>query len=160
PDVNTPQSTFERFNQFRDDLTYSMGNHTWRFGGDIVYRKVVVTNFVAGFPSFQQGASPASRNVADLLDASGITVIVGNKNGKRIPGTPDNSHRNTRISWYAQDSWRLRPNFTLNYGLRYEVDTHPLNNDLDKPDLARTVLPRGTAPTPIDKNNLAPQVGF
>ena len=160
PDVNTPQSTFERFNQFRDDLTYSMGNHTWRFGGDITYRKVTVTNFVAGFPSFQQIASPASRNINDLLDSAVIQVVVGNKNGKRIPGTPDNSHRNTRVSGYAQDSWRMRPNFTLNYGVRYEVDTHPLNNDLNKPDLARTVLPRGIAPTPIDKNNLAPQLGF
>ncbi|HYM11099.1 MAG TPA: carboxypeptidase regulatory-like domain-containing protein [Bryobacterales bacterium] len=159
PDVNTPQSTFERFNQFRDDLTYSRGRHTWRFGGDLDYRKVTVTNFVAGFPSFVV-ASPASHNVADLLDSAWISVTIGNRNGKRIPGTPDNSHRNTRISWYVQDSWRLRPNFILNYGLRYEVDTHPLDNDLAKPDLAAPLLPRGTAPTPIDKNNFAPQIGF
>ena len=160
PDVNTPQSTFERFSQFRDDLTYTRGNHTYRFGGDIVYRKVTVTNFVAGFPSFQQVQAPAVRTPEGVLDGIVVQVIVGNKNGKRIPATPDNSHRNTRLSWYVHDSWRIVPNFTLNYGVRYEVDTHPLNNDLNKPDLARTFLPGGTAPTPIDKNNFAPQLGF
>jgi hypothetical protein len=45
-----PQSTFEQFSQFRDDLTYSIGNHTYRTGADIVYRKVTVTNYVNGFP--------------------------------------------------------------------------------------------------------------
>jgi hypothetical protein len=52
------------------------------------------------------------------------------------------------------------PNFTVNIGLRYEVDTHPLNNDLSKPAIISTILPRGTAPTPINKKNFAPHLGF
>jgi hypothetical protein len=159
PDSITPQSTFERFGQFRDDITYSTGNHTLRFGADIVRRRVTVTNFVFGFPSMTVVGLP-SRNPDDLLDARIIDVNIGNRNGKRIPGTPDNSHRNTRFSGYASDSWRIRQNFTLNLGLRYEVDSHPINNDLAKPDLARTLLPLGTAPTPINKHNFAPQFGF
>jgi carboxypeptidase family protein len=155
PDNITPQSTFELFNQFRDDLTYAAGRHVLRGGIDVVHYRVRVTNFVAGFPSFNV-VSPASRNPADLLDQPFINVTIGNKNGKRIPGTPDNAHRNTRLSGYAEDTWRLRPNLTLNLGLRYEVDTHPLNNDLDKASLVAPILPRGTAPTPIDKDNLAP----
>lgn len=155
PDNITPQSTFELFNQFRDDLTYAVGRHLLRGGLDVVHYRVRVTNFVAGFPSFNV-VSPASRNPADILDQPFINVTVGNKNGKRIPGTPDNAHRNTRLSGYAEDTWRLRDNLTLNLGLRYEVDTHPLNNDLDKASLVGPILPRGTAPTPIDKNNLAP----
>ena len=159
PDNITPQSTFERFYQLRDDLTYTRGNHTWRGGLDIVYRRVFVTNFVFGFPSLTV-VSPASRNPADILTAKIISFSIGNRNGKRIPGTSDNTHRNTRISWYFADSWRLRPNLTLNLGGRYEVDTHPLNNDLRKPAVAKPLLPRGDAPTPIDKNNFAPQIGF
>ncbi len=159
PDNITPQSTFERFYQFRDDLTYTRGNHTWRGGLDGVYRRVFVTNFVFCAPSITV-VSPASRNIADILNALIVNFGIGNCNGKRIPGTPDNSHRNTRVSWYAADSWRLRPNLTLNLALRYEVDTHPLDNDLRKPDLAGVLLPHGTEPTPIDKNNFAPQIGF
>jgi hypothetical protein len=159
PDNITPQSTFERFYQFRDDLTYTRGNHTWRAGIDVVYRRVFVTNFVFGFPSLTV-VSPASKNPADILNAKLVDFNIGNRNGKRIPGTPDNTHRNTRISWYAADSWRMRRNFTLNLGLRYEVDTHPLNNDLPKPAAAAPLLPDGTAPTPIKKKNFAPQIGF
>lgn len=159
PDNITPQSTFELFGQFRDDLTYSMGNHTWRFGGDVVRRKVTVTNFVFGFPSFNVAVTGAP-DPATLLDLPFTSVSLGNRNGKRIPGTRDNSLRNTRLSWYMTDSWRARPNFTLNYGIRYEADTLPLNNDLNKPDLIRTLLPNGVAPTPINKHNFAPQLGF
>ena len=37
PDSITPQSTFERFYQFRNDLNYAMGNHLIRGGADVVY---------------------------------------------------------------------------------------------------------------------------
>ena len=117
-----------------------------------------VTNFVNGFPQFNV-ISPTSRNPADIINQTFINTTLGNKNGKRIPGTDDNSHRNTRISGYVEDSWRMRPNLMLNYGARYQVDTHPLNNDLDKPALVAPILPDGTAATPIDKNNFAPHGG-
>ncbi len=159
PDNITPQSTFELFSQFRDDLTYAFGAHTIRGGADIVHYRVRVTNFVSGFPSFNV-VSPASRNPADIANQPFINVVVGNKKGIRIPGTDDNAHRNTRISGYLEDSWRLRPNMMVNYGVRYEVDTHPLDNDLKKPALVGPILPNGTEATPIDHNNFAPHAGL
>ena len=65
PDSITPQSTFERFGQFRDDLNYATGRHLIRGGMDVVYYRVSVTNFVNGFPQFNV-VSPASRNPADI----------------------------------------------------------------------------------------------
>src|SRR5215475_6019497 len=159
PDNITPQSTFDRFYQFRDDVTYSDGNHTLRGGADVVRYRVTVTNFVAGFPTFNV-AELASFNPADFINQPFINVTFGNKKGIRIPGTDDNSHRNTRTSFYGQDTWRVLPNLTLNYGLRYQIDSHPLDNDLGKPNLAKTILPRGVEPTPIDKNNVAPSFGL
>jgi carboxypeptidase family protein len=159
PDNITPQSTFELFGQFRDDLTYALGAHTIRGGADIVHYRVRVTNFVSGFPTFTV-ASPASRNPADIANQPYITVVVGNKKGIRIPGTDDNAHRNTRFSGYVEDSWRLRPNLMVNAGLRYEVDNHPLDNDLKKPTIVGPLLPNGTDATPIDHNNFAPHAGL
>ena len=159
PDNITPQSTYELFGQFRDDLTYTAGRHLVRGGVDVVRYRVRVTNFVNGFPSFNV-ISPASLSINDIANQPFINVTLGNKNGKRIPGTPDNAHRNTRISGYVEDTWRLRPNLMLNYGARYEVDTHPLNNDLSKPALVAPLLPHGTAATPVDHNNVAPHGGL
>jgi hypothetical protein len=159
PDNITPQSTFERFYQTRDDQTYSIGKHTLRYGGDVVYRRVQVYNYVSCAPQITV-LSPGSRSPADILNAGLVQFAVGNCKGIRIPGTPDDTHRNTRFSFYGSDNWRLASNFTVSAGLRYELDTHPINNDLPKPDLARTLLPRGTEPSPIDKKNFAPQIGF
>jgi hypothetical protein len=159
PDNITPQSTFERFYQTRDDQTWASGRHTIRYGGDVVYRRVQVYNYVSCVPQITL-LSPGSRAVADILTAGLVQFAVGNCKGIRIPGTPDNTHRNTRFSFYGADNWRLASNLSLNVGLRYEVDTHPINNDLPKPDLAKPLLPRGTAPTPIGKKNFAPQIGL
>ena len=159
PDNITPQSTFERFYQTRDDQTYALSKHTIRYGGDVVYRRVQVYNYVSCAPQIT-AISPSSRNPADLLNAGVVQFSVGNCKGIRIPGTSDDTHRNTRFSFYGADNWRMRSNLNANVGLRYEVDTHPINNDLPKPDLASTLLPRGTAPTPINKRNFAPQAGI
>jgi len=159
PDNITPQSTFERFFQTRDDQTWVRGKHTVRYGGDVVYRKVQVTNYVSCAPQIT-AQSPGSHSQVDILNAGIVQFAVGNCKGIRIPGTPDNSHRNTRLSFYGADNWRLLPNLSLNLGLRYAVDTHPINNDLPKPDLARPLLPRGTDPTPINKKDFAPQIGL
>jgi len=159
PPSSSPQDTSEKFSQFRDDQTYSMGRHTIRYGGDVTYRIVSVHNYVACAPQIM-AISPASRNAADLINAGLVQFTVGNCNGIRIPATPDDSHRNTRLSWYVGDSWRLNSRLTLSAGLHYEYDTHPLNNDLNKPDLVRTLLPNGTAPTAVPAKNFAPQIGI
>lgn len=159
PDSITPQSTFERFYQFRDDLTLVGGRHTLRGGADVVRYRVTVLNFVNGFPQFNV-VSPPTRNPSDISNQTFINTTLGNKKGIRIPGTPDNSHRNTRASFYAEDAWRALPNLTLNFGARYQIDSHPLNNDVGKPTLVGPILPFGLAATPIDKNNFAPTFGL
>ncbi|HEX6190430.1 MAG TPA: carboxypeptidase regulatory-like domain-containing protein [Pyrinomonadaceae bacterium] len=39
-------------------------------------------------------------------------------------GNPGASVSQTDLGVYAQDDWRIRPNFTLSYGLRYEYQTN------------------------------------
>lgn len=46
-----------------------------------------------------------------------------------------------RYSFFGQDTWKVRPNFTLNFGVRYYLE-----NDVD--------------PVPLDKNNVQPRIGF
>lgn len=82
---------------------------------------------------------------------------------------------------FAQDQWRLTPDFTLNYGLRYEVTGHPYSKlgnanfpdtanlygpstELFKPGRLNGVLNptivRGKSAAKTDWNNVAPNIGF
>ena len=49
----------------------------------------------------------------------------------------DDAKSNDRFHFYAQDSWKITPTFTLNYGLGWEHETNVLNYDLPKPRTSR-----------------------
>jgi len=66
-----------------------------------------------------------------------------------VPAPGKSTIKNEDLSLFAQDSWRLRPNFTLNYGLRWEAQIFP------KP----IVAPSKTAYGPLLSNPLFPSDG-
>jgi outer membrane receptor protein involved in Fe transport len=53
---------------------------------------------------------------------------------------------------FAQDDWRLSPNFSLSFGLRYDYDTDGNNPNFDDSPLV--------GPRSADSNNIQPRVGF
>ena len=83
--------------------------------------------------------------VPDSLDApiSGLQAFNVNlptvyQQGFGESGFDSWSHR---YSFYGQDTWKIRPNFTLSYGVRYYLEKDP-------------------DPVPLDKNNVQPRLGF
>lgn len=73
------------------------------------------------------------------------------------------------VSVFAQDAWRIRPNFTLNYGLRYEKQINPESEANNTPvlDLIKnTAFPllgnKGIDPSiiPDSENQFGPRLGF
>lgn len=104
---------------FVDNLNWTRGNHTLKFGaeirpvrlytdrqGGITYTYASINNFLAN----------SLQSVQFLGDLSAPSPFFNNSTGQAL------AKQNYYIG-YAQDEWKIRPNLTLNYGLRYEYYT-------------------------------------
>jgi hypothetical protein len=161
----TPQSTFQERYQFRDDLTKIWGNHTFRFGGD--YERTSINGqFAFAKPARIRLFDPSTPGLtiptteAEFLNypVRDISMGIGND---ILPFASDESDTlNHRIQPYVNDSWKVGPRFTLNLGLAYRYDTNLWNHDLGHPAIIAPLFGKGTAPSPSDKNNWSPRVGF
>lgn len=156
-----PQATDQRRFQLADTVTLVKGAHTIRTGGEWqridagfdlgVFREGMIS-FVQDFPFFDHnGDGRVDDN--DLLFA--VTLRSGKPDESLLIPDADNNH----VAVFVQDDWRLRPDLTLNVGLRYEVDTDVKNisrygeiNPIVQPFLHGT---RGR-----DANNFGPRIGF
>jgi hypothetical protein len=108
--------------QWTDNVTKVKGNHTLKFGGDLRRNRFDQTLFfdVNGDYAYYGGG------VNDTLTAD------GNLFANYLLGLPDfylqgsaqtENVRSTILAFFAQDSWKIKPNLTLNYGLRWELQT-------------------------------------
>jgi len=106
--------------QWADSLTKISGSHTMKFGVDVrrqrfdqfLYYNVNGTfDYYGGGPNDVGAASLYPNYLLGLPDQFG-----------QGSGQIENV-RNTGFYLYAQDSWKIKPNLTLNYGLRWELDT-------------------------------------
>jgi hypothetical protein len=72
----------------------------------------------------------------------------------------DDARHNNRFHLYVQDGWKLRPNFTLNYGLGWEHESNVLNYDLQRPAYLTPIYGSDLSPTKQQWKNFAPAAGF
>jgi hypothetical protein len=112
--------------QVVDNFTWTIGTHSLKFGGEIRhvwYDQIggVVTRGRFGFDGryTQNALLPAGqRGGAAFAD-----FLLGHfNNSEGQVGAPIANFRNNYFALYTQDSWRLRPTITMNYGLRWEYD--------------------------------------
>jgi hypothetical protein len=167
---------------FVDNLTWQKRAHRLRFGTEVEYAPG--TGFwgfcdpgcLAGFsPEFMRGLGiPAAtlgalfptlpttvRNNQDLLNLpfAGGVVGVGDP-GQPPPYNVDKAKVNSRLRFYGQDSWRIKPRLTLNYGLAWNFESTLVNRDLDKPRFLAPLYGSDLSPTENNYNNFSPSGGF
>ena len=160
--------------QILDNFTWNKGRHTIKLGGE--YRRAVIDSFndnlERGLFSFGK-ADPAVLALcpaAPGCDDPGVLTLVSFYQGDTFPlANAGNTRRNTfnnGVSSFAQDDFRLRPNFTLNFGLRWEYfgplgESHNLLSNLGSDGNLALVGTRGLDGIyKRDLNNLGPRVGF
>ncbi|MDQ3712570.1 MAG: TonB-dependent receptor [Acidobacteriota bacterium] len=203
-----PQGRSSRQLTFRDDVNYTIGKHSLRFGGQLEKQKIVSYNDFGTTPTFffsttantrtpslTSGLFPGGISATERARANTLRYFLGGiigsgsiqANSTSSTSGPIVGARNTEdlrydvYGFYASDQWRVSPQLTLNFGLRYDRFTAINNPDLIflEPvipagvDVRTAILnPNGTydfVGTSIgqpgklfnpDKNNFAPQFSF
>jgi carboxypeptidase family protein len=132
---------------FVDDISWVRGNHTWGIGGNV---RLITNNRISTGASFDDAViNPSFYNASgavllrpfsdfesgsDVRDALASVIgrysqysanLVYDASGQlQQVGTPTNRAFATQeYETYIQDSWRMRPNFTFNYGVRWSTST-------------------------------------
>ena len=149
PDPNAPQSQSQNTYQGTDNLTWTKGNHTFKFGED--FRRYIAPQ---SFTQRLRGDYEYSTLETYLLD------IAPDVFGERTLGEPRYYGNQTATYTYAQDTWRMRPNLSVNLGLRYEYTTPPLSAQTQTLNAISNVPGVLTFNNPgAQKNAFAPRVG-
>jgi hypothetical protein len=151
--------------QYLDSLSYTHGHHTFKVGGNIIFRQVdfFQADYRAkGFFFIQgNGADYTGYEVSELLAAFVDNYSIANPLGFY-------KTRSTESGYFVQDDWKVNNRLTLNLGLRYDFYTYPYEeaNRQSNFDLASGSLKvaavggssRSLINTP--KTNFAPRIGF
>src|SRR5262249_40165020 len=135
----TPQITIQKRNQVRDDLSWTWHDHTFRFG--INYERTAISGqFAFAKPARIRIYGPAFTGATlateeDFLDAPVRDISMGVGNDLLPFDDPNGATVNHRIQPYFNDSWKIHPRFTLNYGVQYRYDSNLYNTTLPRPQV-------------------------
>jgi len=155
--------TTHRSREIRDDLTISLGRHTWKAGGDFQSLSFEGDNRPAiGTWTFRTDQPFDPTNLAAFVPVPG-SVQQFTANLLKLPRYSPNA----MWSVYGQDEWRPVTNLTLTLGLRYDRqirvfnETLDFNNPKDFPTTGTNLeLPFVDLESRGDKNNWGPRAGL
>lgn len=109
--------------QWADNYSRIIGSHSLKFGGDVRYQtfdQFLIFDINGDF-TFNNTSSTAASTVG--FDNALPNFLLGLPSGY-TQGSPQHELiRSTSVYLFAQDSWKIKPNVTLNYGVRWELNT-------------------------------------
>jgi hypothetical protein len=168
--ITGPQNTYQNDYQASYSLAMTRGRHNVKFGAELDRQQMNLILGIATNGFFVFAPFPASDSFASFLLGQPVIFFQGG-------GDFNRGLRKWIVAGYAQDEWRATPHLTINYGLRYEVNTPytdirnrmnawaPGQQSKVMPDAPTGLLfpgdpgvPAGIAP--IDYHEFMPRVGF
>ncbi|HEX7317337.1 MAG TPA: carboxypeptidase regulatory-like domain-containing protein [Pyrinomonadaceae bacterium] len=137
----------QRYN-LNDILYWTKGNMTWKFGADLSQARLAVTPFFAASGGRYTFRRVQTSNNRSATAANGgipfASLLIGTPNVVDVrPLLLDYAYRWNSGAAFVQNDWKVKPNLTLNLGMRYSLQ-YPRTEDHDlqgtfRPELAQTV---------------------
>lgn len=146
-------------NQFQNNLTWTRGNHVFKFGGGVNW--IDDTRRSSQFARYTFAGSTPAQAIANYNSARTGVLQAGNSctgaparcyvNFVEAFGDPDIEYNSTFFNFFVQDDWKVTRKLKLNYGVRYDLYNIP-EAFSDSPFTASQNFK-------VDKNNFAPRLG-
>ncbi len=140
---NCPLTESEQQFQWVTNWTKMHGNHQFKFGADFRYAQNLRVPSDAGRTGdytfdYRTTSGGATGGVGGL---DWGTFLLGDvtQMSRYVSTSLDAAERQHRMFYYGQDTWRMTPKLTLNYGLRWEVYFPEYVNGKDKGGFANLV---------------------
>ncbi|HZY74185.1 MAG TPA: TonB-dependent receptor, partial [Edaphobacter sp.] len=169
---NLPQQTKLQRYQLREALTWSLGRHTLRLGGEFqhYFARGEINVFGSGTAILTSDFGFADLNGDGVVNDLDIPLAVALKSSAPVVPVPIPHVFDSYLAFYVQDDWRVNPRLTLNLGLRWEYDSNLTGNSSEH-DPCPSLTEEPTKPctwmaniVDLKKNpdtkNFAPRVGF
>ncbi len=183
--ATSPQSRLLRRHTFADNVSSQKGTHSLKYGGYWEYQKGTGSYAYAqpaamelwspelvqqynqklqteGFGAYQIQIPSSFTTMQQLLQlpVDAFTIGVGNPTQPPLFQRGNANHDN-QFHFYGEDTWKIRPNFSLNYGLAWSYESNALNFDLSKPAYLEPVLgANGIGPEQHSPHDFSPMLGF
>lgn len=155
----SPQESPVRQFQWSDTVHHDSGSHALKFGADVLVDRIrffFAQNF-SGSYTFNSLES-FGRSLSAQPQPLPSDLYVQAFSGVGAHGVTTHPNFNS-IAAFVEDAWRVRPSFTLNLGLRYDLQI------IEKPSVrnpSQGLLNAGldTSALPTDKYSFAPRIGI
>jgi carboxypeptidase family protein len=163
------QRTEQRY-QFTDNFSWTIGRHNTKFGFDFNYLPIdaiFTVNYggVYDFGGVQASTlgfvNPNPAALPNFPELNAVQAYGAGFPGSLVQGlgSPRDSFHNIPVGAFWQDSWRINPHVTLNYGVRYDVEVPPTFKAPQSLALAAYNTLGVQKGIQTDKNNIQPRIG-
>jgi len=156
PDPNTPSGSIENLSTLQDNLTLTKGRHTIKVGYSAT--DVILAGF---FVQRARGDYDYASLEQYMLDQAPTGGNLSGVSGERSAGFANVPFGFLSQAGYANDDFRIRPNLTLNLGVRYEFVQVPVGSRYQAESAIASVPGVITFAEPkTGKNDWSPRIGF